>query len=116
MHELSTCKRIISQIEKIAKEHQKLKVKLVQLSIGELARVDSKELVELFPIAAKETIAQDAELQIKNTPIKVQCNYCHKSSEVTASDLSCRYCQSQETSLTDGTDMLISHIDFSEET
>jgi len=112
MHELSTCKRLISQIEKIADEHQGLKVKFVQLSVGELARVDTKELIELFPMAAKDTIAQNAELHIKAIPIQVLCSHCNKHSEVTASDLSCRHCQSQDTSLTDGTDMLISHIDF----
>jgi len=114
MHELSTCKRLISQIEKVANEHQGLTVKSVQLSIGELARVDVTELVELFPLAAKDSIAKNAKLQIHIVPIKVFCNNCNKESEVTANDLSCRHCQNQDTSLSDGTDMLISHIDFSE--
>jgi len=114
MHELSTCKRLISQIEKVAREHQGLSVKSVQLSIGELARVDVTELVELFPLAAKNSIAKNAELQINIIPIRVFCNMCNKESDVTANDLSCRHCQSQDTSLTKGTDMLISHIDFSE--
>ncbi len=112
MHEMSTCKQLIKQIEKVAKAHPNQMLKNITLSIGELARVDVKELVELFPIASLGTCAEHAKLIICHEAISITCKQCEQLSKVLAQDMNCPSCGSQETQLIGGTDMLLKELEF----
>ncbi len=112
MHEMSTCKQLIRQIEKIAQTHPGQVVKGITLSIGELARVDIDELIELFPLAAQRTCAEHAKLIVNREAISLKCLTCGQHSKVSADAMDCPLCGSRETQLTGGTDMLIEALEF----
>ena len=112
MHEMSTCKKLINQIEEVAGSQQGKSVKSVTLSIGALARVDVDELIELFPFASHGTCAENANLLIEREPIFIKCISCNRESSVSASDMSCPICRSEQTQLLSGTDMLLKELEF----
>ena len=112
MHEMSTCKKLIEQIEKFAESHPDKTIKNVTLSIGELARVDIDELVELFPIASQGTCAENAELVIEREPILIKCLACNKESNTSIANMNCPFCGSDKTQLLSGTDMLLKELEF----
>lgn len=112
MHEMSTCKQLIRQIEKLVEAQPNQTLKSITLSIGELARVDVDELVELFPIASQGTCAEHARLIINREPISIKCIACEQLSQVSAQDMNCPLCGSQETQLMGGTDMLLKVLEF----
>jgi len=114
MHELSTCKSLISQLEKMAQEQhaEGRHISNVILSVGELARVDIDELLILFPVAAKGTLAENALLTVSKMPIRINCLDCDEDSDVRADDLACPHCHHENTRLLSGTDMLLTGIEF----
>lgn len=116
MHELSTCKRLIKQVEQFVEDHQQLQtagnISNIQLLIGELARVDVSELKELFPFAARGTLAEHAQLSISHQPIQIHCLRCDMDSDVSADDLRCPLCLAETTRLIAGTDMLLTGIEY----
>ena len=112
MHEMSTCRQLIKQIEKFAQAEPEKKIKNIKLSVGELARVDVDELIELFPIASQGTCAENAELIVSRVSISVKCGECSKSSDVTAENMNCAFCGSENTQLSGGTDMLLNELEF----
>lgn len=112
MHELSTCKSLIHQIEKAVNGTAECNIKSVTVLIGELARVDVDELIELFPLASKGTIAEDAALIIKRDPVKYSCIACQQITTGTGSDLSCTFCHSSQLTLISGTEMMLENIEI----
>jgi len=112
MHELSTCKTLIHQIENAVEDYAECKIKSVTVLIGELARVDVDELVELFPLASKDTIAENAELIVKRDPVKYSCGECQQIIIGTGSDLKCTFCHSSQLTLISGTEMVLDNIEL----
>lgn len=112
MHEMSTCKQLMKQIEAIAQAHPGKSVKNISLSIGELARVDVDELLELFPLAARGSCAENASLLIHREPISIKCITCDNLSSVSADNMNCPLCGSESTQLMSGTDMLLKELEF----
>ncbi len=112
MHELSTCKSLIQQIENTISNYAECNIKSITVLIGELARVDIDELAELFPLASKGTIAENAELIIKRDAVKYSCNECQKITTGTGSDLYCKFCHSSQLTLVSGTEMVLENIEI----
>lgn len=112
MHEMSTCQQLIKQIESVSAENGNRPVIKVHLTVGELARVDVGELAELFPLASKNTLAQQAELVIAHEPISVHCPKCQLKSDVTADRMCCPRCSYDTPELVAGTEMLLTSIEF----
>lgn len=112
MHEMSTCKQLIKQIEKASETQPGKLIKNIKLSIGELARVDVDELIELFPIASQGTCAESAALLIEREAISVKCIECEKVSDVSAGNMNCPLCGCEDTQLLSGTEMLLKELEF----
>ena len=112
MHEMSTCKKLIEQIEKHAQSQPDQVIVNIKLSIGELARVDIDELVELFPIASIGTRAENAKLTIERQPISIKCLSCSKEANVSIANMNCPVCGAENTQLLSGTDMLLTELEF----
>ena len=112
MHEMSTCKHIIHLVETQLETYPGKNVSKICLSIGALARVDVDELMELFPLAAKGTCTENANLVIEHEPISVYCDDCELTSSVPTDNLNCPQCKSSNTRLVSGTDMLLKELEF----
>lgn len=112
MHEMSTCRQLIKQIEGAALDYPDKKISAITLTVGELARVDINELIALFPLASQGTRAEHAKLLINKVPINIKCQQCHKSADVSAGDMSCPFCGSENTQLMAGTDMQLEALEF----
>ena len=112
MHELSTCKSLIQQTQKAIADYSACKIKSITVLIGELARVDVDELIELFPLASKGTIAENAELIVKREPAIFSCNDCHLTSHSDGCHFICSHCQSHQLTLISGVDMILDNIEL----
>lgn len=120
MHEMSTCRRILDQVSATlakqadagAEPSASPRITRIQLSVGELARVDTQELVALFPVAALGTPAEGARLEIITQPVRIECRHCGQVSNVSASDMRCPLCATEDTVLVAGTDMVLTGIDY----
>lgn len=114
MHELSVCRFLIRKAEEIAKEEQAEKITRIGVQVGPLAGVEPELLSEAFASASQGTLAEGAELRIRETPIQVRCSKCGAESEVKANYLVCGLCGSQDTQLISGNELMLANIEFEE--
>ena len=107
MHELSVCLALMSQVERIAAEHQARRVEKIVLQIGPLSGVEPALLQNAFPLAAAGTPAQDADLVIEHSVIVVECTRCGARTEAKPNRLICGDCGDYKTRLVSGEEMTL---------
>jgi len=112
MHELSICNALMEQVERIAREHQAGRVERIVLRVGPLSGVEAPLLKRAWPLASNGTLAQDAELVIETTAVKVRCTQCEAVSEVAPNRLLCATCGDFRTRLVSGDEMLLATMEL----
>lgn len=112
MHELSICQNLIRQVSSIAQSRQAKQVKKIHITVGPLSGIEPSLLEQIFPLAKIDTVVQDAELEVTETPIEVSCTHCGKYSQATLQDLRCRFCHSWHTAVTSGDEMVLSSVEL----
>lgn len=107
MHELSVCLALMSQVNRIATEHEANRVEKIVLRIGPLSGIEAALLKNAFPLASAGTVAEDAELVIDHSPVVVECTTCHATSEVVPNRLLCGACGDFRTRVISGEEMTL---------
>lgn len=112
MHELSIVASLFEILEEKAKEQKARKITLVKLKVGKLSGVVPEFLDTAFNFYKKETIAEDASLEIEEVPLKIQCKQCKM--EVTKKDFIfiCPRCGSQELKTLSGTELFLEKLEL----
>lgn len=116
MHELSICQALIEQVEQLASEHNAVKVTDIYLTIGPLSGVEPHLLQRAFPLAAAGTIAENAQLTIDKSPVRVYCERCGKETIVAANKLLCGECGTWQTELRGGDEMILQRVELESRT
>lgn len=112
MHELALCQAMMSQVETIARTHRASRVTSITLGVGPLAGVEVQLLHHAYPIASAGTIAEDAELVIEETPIRVHCDRCNEDSDALVNRLVCSRCGDWRTELVSGDELLLVSVEL----
>lgn len=107
MHELSICQGLLRQVEQIAKDNDARAVERIILRVGALSGVEPPLLERAFEIARMGTVAEEAELEIEEGPVVVQCQVCGGSSVVPVNRLLCTYCGEWKVNVTQGEELLL---------
>lgn len=112
MHELSLCRNLVNQALEVARQHNAHGIRTINITMGPLCAVDSRNLKETFTYACAGTLADRANLVIEKLPMKVRCLDCSTESDVAPDRLICHQCGSMHTQLLSGDEMLISNIEL----
>ena len=110
MHELSLCDDLLSQVVAIAAEHNAESVESITVQIGALSGVEALLLESAFELIKVGTLADEAELILQTAPVIVLCSQCGTQSEVAANHLLCSACQSHETTLISGNELILASV------
>jgi hydrogenase nickel incorporation protein HypA/HybF len=112
MHEFSTAKGIVETILAVAKEHGAKRITEVNLQIGILTMLNPEQLEFAFQALTEDTIAKEAKLNISYLPMKLICNSCGLSKDISVSRiedssevitmLKCPRCGSNDTQVDEG--------------
>lgn len=116
MHELSVCVALLEQVQRIAREHDAVRVELITLKIGPLSGIEIPLLEHAYPLAAVGTVAEHAKLVIESVPVWVKCTECGAESEVLPNRLVCGVCGDFRTRLLSGDEMLLGRVELSVDT
>lgn len=112
MHELSVCLALIEQIERIGREHHADSVSRIILRIGPLSGIEAGLLRHAWPLARAKTIAEQAELDIVDTDVRIRCTQCGTESGVAANRLLCSNCGDFRTTVISGDDLVLERVEF----
>lgn len=112
MHEYSIVSALLEQCEQHANENQAIRIAKVVIKIGVLSGVEPTLLTTAFETFKLEGRAKEAELVIDIQPIVIACNQCHTTNEVTERTVICPNCNSFDTKITDGEEMLLMQLEL----
>lgn len=112
MHELSVVANLFDILEEKVRERDGTKIFFVKLQVGALAGVVPELLETAFDIYKKDTIASEAELEIEEVPLKVECRDCHKVMVKEDIIFICDNCGSTNLKTLEGTEMILEKMDI----
>ena len=110
MHELSLCDDLLSQVVAIAAQHNAQSVESITVQMGALSGVEPTLLESAFAMIKLGTVAEHAHLIMQTSPVIVLCRDCGVQFEVAANRLLCNACQSHETTLLSGDELILASI------
>lgn len=113
MHELSVCQEMMQQVMQIAAEKNASSVDCITVHLGPLSGIEAHLLKQAFPFAAAGTVAEQAELIIKELPVRVHCQQCGADTDARVNRLLCGECGDYHTQLISGDEMLLASLELS---
>jgi hydrogenase nickel incorporation protein HypA/HybF len=112
MHELSLIASLFEIMEEKAKEQNAKKIVYVKLQVGKLSGAVPEFLKTAFDIYKKDTLADEAELEIEEVPLKIRCLKCELEMIKDDFALVCSRCQSPNLKILSGADLILQKIDI----
>ena len=111
MHELSLIASLFEIMEEKAKENKAKRIVCVKLQVGKLSGAVPEFLKTAFDIYKKDTIADEAKLEIEEVSLKIRCLEC--KTEMIKDDfaLVCSRCQSSNLKTLAGTELILQKMD-----
>ena len=116
MHEMGIATEIVRIVtESIPADIADPKVARINLKVGKLAAVVPQSLQFCFEIAAKETAAEGADLNIEEIAVSARCNACRHLWEISEPVFKCPKCESSDIEMLSGRELDIESIELVEE-
>lgn len=110
MHELGIVIKVVKTVEDYANKNNVTKIETLVLQIGELSSVIPHYVQECFPIAVKDTLLADTQLEIEKLPAHGRCKSCGKVFNVIEHKSTCPACNSKAPEMISGNEFLIKEI------
>ena len=112
MHELSIVSSLFDILEEKARENRATKIVLVKLRVGKLAGVVPEFLQTAFDSYKRDTIAEEAALEMISVPLRVKCRKCGAETEKNDFVFSCPFCGAKDLEVLEGLELLLDKIDL----
>jgi hydrogenase nickel incorporation protein HypA/HybF len=110
VHELSLCDDLLGQVDAIAAQHNTQSVDSITVQIGALSGIEPSLLESAFSLIKVGTVAEGADLIMQTSPVIVICRMCGAQSEAAPNRLLCSMCQSHETDLLSGDELILASV------
>jgi hydrogenase nickel incorporation protein HypA/HybF len=104
MHEAGIVQSIIGILEQQAQLHKFKRIVRVSLEFGALTAVLPDSVRFAFDILSKDTVAENAALDIAVIPLKVRCGECSKEQVLEVYQPFCPSCESSALQIVEGRD------------
>jgi hydrogenase nickel incorporation protein HypA/HybF len=112
MHELSIAQAVLDAVERHAKGRRVTKV---ELELGHLRQVVPSALSFAFELITPGTLAEGAELELREVPAAGVCRSCEAETKLPDLPLRCERCGGFDLELTRGEELLIDSLEVEEE-
>ncbi len=111
MHELSIAASLVDVAERTAREHGSTAVTRVHVAVGTLTSIEPDALAFSFPVAARGTLCEGAELVIERRPARGTCTDCGHAGEVDDLLRPCAACGSWPLQIEGGQDLALTSLE-----
>ena len=102
----------MNQIETIAAERNASSVVSIVVGMGPLSGVEAQLLRHAYPVASAGTIAEGAELVIKDLPLRIKCTQCGEESNALPNKMVCKTCGDWRTTLISGDELMLMSVEL----
>ena len=117
MHEMSYIVRLINRAVETAEEKKASKINKLVVSVGEMTDVLPEYLQRYFRTAVLGTILADAVLEIKKSPVLVQCEACRQTYHPQKENgYACPHCKSSIGKVISGKSVVLEQVELEYET
>ncbi len=107
MHELSLAEALVEQLTEVANREGAQKIVSIDLELGAMSGVEREPFEFSFPIVARGTIAEGAELRFDEVPLRVSCRACGESTGPEYPYVVCEACGSNDVEVVGGKDFKV---------
>ena len=94
MHEIDITQHILKDVIKIAESKNAKKVTEIRLVLGPFSGFVPECIQMYMDLLAKDTICHGVQIKVKEIPLKVECNQCHKEALIDRKHIECPFCHS----------------------
>ena len=113
MHEGQFTDKIVEAILSQLKEHPGRKIKAVRVAVGEVYHLVLESVLMHFEISVRGTPLEGVKLELKEDPMLVHCQQCHKTGPVEDHHLPlCSFCGSLNVKTVSGNSITVDSIEF----
>lgn len=112
MHEYSIVSSLIQICEKEAKKIEADKIKSLSIKVGKLSGIEPHFMQHCFDYFKEGTICCDAVLNMQIIDVVIHCNTCDKDYKLQKNDFFCPSCNSKETEMIQGRELLVEKIEL----
>ena len=116
MHEIGIVRQMVRTVTAFAEENGIREIREVGVDCGELSLVIPEYVEELYPVAVKGSILENAKLNIEMVPGLAECEECDEIFNVVENKGWCPNCGSFEKTVLSGKDFSIREIIVPEDT
>jgi hydrogenase nickel incorporation protein HypA/HybF len=118
MHEISLVRNIFRTLEGEFSEGELSRIKTINLRVGKLSNVEPILMQNAFEAVTATDSPQfkAVKLNIETVPIKIYCADCDTESEIENYRFRCKICDKPNNNVVQGTELLISGVEFLNET
>ncbi len=111
MHELSIATSLVETAVRTARSNGAGRVVRLEVRLGSLCGVEPEALTFCFPIAARETPCEGAELRLRIVPASGTCGRCSARTEVSDLLAPCPSCGEWPLRVEGGREMLLESLE-----
>jgi hydrogenase nickel incorporation protein HypA/HybF len=112
MHELSVTESMLGVVLRHAQANNATAVTRINMVLGEMSSVMEESVRFYFDIIARDTLAQDAELNFKRTRLTGRCGECGNEWEIVEFDFNCPECKGAQTEILTGREFQVESIEI----
>jgi hydrogenase nickel incorporation protein HypA/HybF len=112
MHELSLAEAVVDIVERHARGRP---VTRVRVRVGHLRQVVPGALQFAFELLSAGTVADGAELEIEEVPVRGRCRRCGEEAQLRGFPLQCPRCGELDVEIVAGEELLVDELECEEE-
>lgn len=111
MHELTVIAHLVRSVEELSKEKKITRVHKLKLLVGELQALNGEALQLAFAAASKNTVAEEAVLEIERVAAQLSCEDCLQTSACVDEQLQCALCGGVRVRVTQGKELILESVE-----
>ena len=112
MHELSIASSLMDLCLETALKNNAVSIKRIKIKVGKMSGVMPHFLQSAFEAVQKNTIAENAVLEIVEEEIEIQCKGCGQKTKMETYAFICPACGSPELEILSGNDLQLLDMDI----
>lgn len=111
MHEMALCQGVIAALEQAANEQGFTQVLGVRLQVGKLVALEKSQFESSFQLLSKNTLAENARLEIVEVAGEGYCPHCQSKVQVTSLYSTCPQCKEWGVDIIQGRELKINSLE-----